>query len=449
LVLVIAACRAPHASTTGDAGGSGDGGADADAGIDAPTLDITPVSLASGQRETCAIHTDGTLWCWGANSYGELGNGTTTPILVETQIGTAHDWVAITRGYHDGCGIRADGTLWCWGHNAEGEAGDGTMVAVSIPSQVGASHAWRSIVSAADNVCGIQADHSLWCWGSSYTAAPEQLAGSWLKIAVGGGHFCGLKPDSTVWCWGVNNFGQLGQGTEDGTMHLAPVQVGSATWQSLAAGDFHTCGVQTNGTLWCWGYLLAQDDLPAQYGIGITWQRVVSGELNACAVHDVDHWSCLGTNDYGENGNGTHLNNADFAPITEPFETVAVGYTESCGRAPDDTVKCWGSNDVGQLGLGYVADSQTFVSVALSSQAISATGSSTCSISPTGVLSCWGYLWPTDDRQKLPVQLDGTWSTIAGATSYQCGTQTDHSLWCGGKNTNGELGLGQRAHASR
>ena len=166
-------------------------------------------SVAAGGDFTVALKTDGTLWAWGGNDYGQLGNGTVVsaaqPVQVLDQV------TAVSAGDYHVAAIRADGTLWTWGDNLYGQLGDGTLNSVSAPQQV------------LDNVTAVSA-------GANATAA--------------------VRSDGTLWTWGDNLYGQLGDGTRDSVS--APHQV-LADVRFAVMGDYHAAAILSDGTLWTWG----------------------------------------------------------------------------------------------------------------------------------------------------------------------------------------------------
>jgi hypothetical protein len=179
--------------------------------------------VEAGGHHTCAIKTNGSLWCWGYNYYGQLGIGTWLDKKVPTQV-SGTNWVTVSAGVAHTCGVKTDGTLWCCGYNEYGQLGIGTWLDKNAPTQVGTGT-------------------------------------NWVSVSAGKDHTCGVKTDGTLWCWGRNNYGQLGDGTT-GNKNV-PVQVSGTNWVSVSAGDGHTCGIKTDGTLWCWG-----DNLVGQLGDG-------------------------------------------------------------------------------------------------------------------------------------------------------------------------------------
>jgi len=163
---------------------------------------------------TVAVKTNGTLWAWGENAYGQLGDGTTTSHASPIQVGTATNWASVAAGNHHTVAVKTDGTLWAWGRNAEAQLGDGTITNRSSPVQIGTATNWASVAA-----------------GSYQTAA--------------------IKTDGTLWAWGETRYGQLGACGVDGcfstsfTTSPAPVGVGQ-NWVRVAAGGAHTIAIATS-----------------------------------------------------------------------------------------------------------------------------------------------------------------------------------------------------------
>jgi hypothetical protein len=185
-------------------------------------------SVAAGSYHTMAIKTDGTLWAWGANWAGQLGNGTLVDTDTPVQIGYGNDWASVAAGYYHTVAIKTDGSLWAWGSNEEGQLGDGTNESKDGPTQIGPDTDWAS-------------------------------------VAAGYYHTVAVKTNGTLWAWGYNEEGQLGDGTNESKN--TPTRIGADTdWVSVAAGEGHTVAVKTNGTLWAWGY-----NAEGQLGDGSAW----------------------------------------------------------------------------------------------------------------------------------------------------------------------------------
>jgi alpha-tubulin suppressor-like RCC1 family protein len=262
-------------------------------------------TVSAGVSYTCGTRTDGTLWCWGANTYGELGTGDTTNRDTLTRVGTAATWAAVSGYFQHTCATRTTGTLWCWGLNDTGQLGTGNIDDRFLPTQAGTATTWAA-VSVADHFgCGTRTDGTLWCWGYNGSGqlgtgdtadrhVPTRVgtAATWTSVSAGNDFACGTRTDGTLWCWGSNGHGQLGTG--DTTSRPAPTQVGTAaTWVAVATGFAHTCATRTIGTLWCWG-LNASGQLgtgdtndrftPTQVGTASTWASVADGWNHTCGI---------------------------------------------------------------------------------------------------------------------------------------------------------------------
>ncbi|HEX8703716.1 MAG TPA: Ig-like domain-containing protein, partial [Myxococcaceae bacterium] len=205
-------------------------------------------------NHTCATRTDGTLWCWGDNEYGQLGTGSaeesnSSPVQVGPQTG----WARVALGTTSTCATRTDGTLWCWGNNRSGQLGNGTINNTSnLPVQVGTETSWARVDPGSFHTCATRTDGTLWCWGSGVWGqlgigdsatrlSPVQVGTGkdWAQVFLGAQSTCAARTDGSLWCWGSNHQGQVGDGT-----HLdrgVPARVGTATgWVSGAASGYHT-----------------------------------------------------------------------------------------------------------------------------------------------------------------------------------------------------------------
>ena len=194
-------------------------------------------AIDAGSLHSCAVSTNGGLWCAGNNSDGQLGDGTITNRTAGVAVGTATDWVTVTGGSHHTCGIRAPGSLWCWGANLAGELGDGTHTERRRPRRIGVGYGlgdrqrgrdpdvWRQAVGIAV-VLGRQLLRPRSVTGRPMSDVVPTRVGSdstWKSVSAGTFNACGARTDGTLWCWGGGAEGQLGDGTTDG--HSAPGQV--------------------------------------------------------------------------------------------------------------------------------------------------------------------------------------------------------------------------------
>ncbi len=232
-------------------------------------------SVSAGDLHTAAIHSNGTLWTWGMNSYGELGEGEVTDNIQKMPMQVGSDtWQSVSAGSHHTAAILSNGTLWAWGTNSYGELGVGEVTGdiQSTPMQVG-SDTWQSVSAGPLKTAAIKSNGTLWAWGFSidggaginYTPIQIGSDNTWQSVSPGKYHIVAMKNDGTLWAWGTNNgLGVLGVGEDIMDIQTTPIQVGSDnTWQSVSAGDHHTAAMKRDGSVWAWG-----SNTHGQLGVG-------------------------------------------------------------------------------------------------------------------------------------------------------------------------------------
>jgi alpha-tubulin suppressor-like RCC1 family protein len=305
------------------------------------------LTVSAGDGYSLGIKSNGTLWGWGFNWYGQVGDGTTmVDRLTPVQIGVDNRWVAISTGNRHSLGLKADGTLWAWGANEYGQLGDGTTTNKSVPVQVGTDNHWLTIAAGDSHSLGTKTDGTLWAWGKNSDAGqlgdgsyidqltPIQVGtdAKWVAVSAGGWHSLGLKSDGTLWAWGYNAYGQLGDGTR--VDKATPVQIDAKNaWVAISSGSRHSLGLTAFGTLRAWGLngygqlgngTLVDRLVPAQTGTLDNWVTISAGEAHSLGLtSDGIMWS-WGWNRYGQIGDGTGWNDVMYRTSpTVPQETCS------------------------------------------------------------------------------------------------------------------------------
>ncbi len=226
----------------------------------------TVTSMATGTDHSVAVKADGTVWAWGGNYNSQLGNGTTTASAIPIQVPGLVGVTAIAAGDVHTLALKTDGTVWGWGANGFGELGDGTVVGIrSTPVQVTGLSNVTAIAAASHYSLALKSDGTLWAWGNNgygqfangtmtNSSVPLQVTAlnGVGSIAAGATHVVALKTDGTVWTWGRNANGQLGDGTFNSS--LVPVQVtGLANVATVAAGVISSAAIMPDGSVYGWG----------------------------------------------------------------------------------------------------------------------------------------------------------------------------------------------------
>ena len=231
------------------------------------------IAIAAGDWHTAAIKSDGTLWAWGWNSTGQLGASTTETCYEQpcstTPLYVGSSFAVVSAGQSFTVAIKTDGTLWAWGANDSGQLGDNSVSNRSSPVPIG--NGFRAVSAGYQHVIAVKTDGTLWAWGAntsgqlgdgSTTAqlVPEQIGSGYSAVAAGYNHSLAVKTDGTLWAWGDNADGQLGDGTN--TARMTPALVGTG-FTSVATtrtdtngykkGSLLTVAVKTDGTVLSWG----------------------------------------------------------------------------------------------------------------------------------------------------------------------------------------------------
>jgi alpha-tubulin suppressor-like RCC1 family protein len=357
----------------------------------------------------------GNAWAWGLNSDGELGNGTITPysgLSTPGQVVNLSNAVAVAGGGQHSLALKSDGTVWAWGNNGWGQLGNGKYGGSATPVQVPGLSNVTAIASGDLHNLALKSDGTVWGWGFDYygqvgngtsggnVLSPAQVKGlsGVIGVAAGGFTSFALRPDRTVWAWGYNGQGELGNGTSDENAHSTPTKVKNLTTAiAIGAGVEHGLAVLADGSVSAWGdnqtselgvtttttcggYTSPCSTIPVRvpnFG-GVT--AVAGGYGNTLALKsDGTAWG-WGNNGYGELGNGTpQLYGSVKTPVRAKVGSViavAAGASFSLWLRSDGTLWAAGSNYYGQIGNGTFTDAPTPVQVTLTGLSAIAAGHS-------------------------------------------------------------------------
>ena len=342
------------------------------------TVDVGEfASVSAGDQYTCGATAGGVAYCWGANTYGQLGDGTTVSNrLVPAKVSGGLSFASVSASFRHTCGVTSGGVAHCWGAGAWGKLGDGTRCTWLSPVEVYGGLNFTSVSAGTLHTCGLTTGGFAYCWGRGdygqlgdgagmRSDTPVAVSGglSFASVSAGGQHTCGVTIGGVAYCWGGNYSGQLGEGFT-GIRLFTPVEVsGGLSFASVSAGTGHTCGVTTGGVAYCWGSnglgqlgdgsLVIIRNIPvAVYG-GLSFASVSTGKFHTCGVTSGGVAYCWGDNRNGELGDGTTVSNR-VTPVAVTggltFVSVSAGYRHTCGVTTDWVAYCWGENAYGQLG---------------------------------------------------------------------------------------------------
>lgn len=355
-------------------------GSDGMSGVPSRSSPRAALSIAAAHHFTCALTVDGTAYCWGLNSNGQLGNGSIDSSNVPVLVSTSTRFSAIAAADRSVCALSIGGDVWCWGQ-VPGQSSGASPTPVE---QVAAAQPLRSIVVGSEFACGLDANGTAYCWGVNHNgqlgvgdttarATPTPVAGAleFTELSAGFWHTCGIASAGAAYCWGDNSFGESGGGPAVSRV-LVPTAVGTPEpLSSIDAGAVLACGIAASGSAYCWG-----GNASAQLGDGTTTTRftptLVAGGIS-------------------------------FATIRAARNNQSTGHT--CGIARDGTAYCWGYDTHGQTGTlatdSCAGDglpsavactrSPTIVAGLGDAVAIDAGVVHSCAISSTGTMRCWGF----------------------------------------------------------
>ncbi|MEE2903997.1 MAG: hypothetical protein VYC39_16850 [Myxococcota bacterium] len=438
-----------------------------------PTLVPTQVteernwtSVSVSMTHTCATKSDGTLWCWGLNklnsdTYSRLALNSVIEHYSEPQLLNGQGWLKVAAGKDHSCAARSDNTLWCWGSefpfqraNLSIDPSDqqGNILQIAIGNQSCA------LVEILDDQNSLRAE--LFCSESSVVTLSPQGTMSprgWRSFSLGKEHECAVSRESQIFCRGSNTYKQT---AETGTFTSAWTLVGApdATWKSVAAAEFSTCGVSTSGDIHCWGAEhLGHDGTasravfpPEQVPFSEPMSEVMShGESRSiCAFGEKGSLFCWGDNRFGQLG----LDRGDKSkpylvsgPTSGGWLEVELGRNHTCGRRSDNNIYCWGANE--SL-ISLVATNRIqarFTNGQLGAQIAFTSNSQTAKLRflerPRSIVTT-GIRQGTEPNEDWSSALNWSELDIYHSGNASFGQQTDNDTYAWGESRNGHLGLG-------
>jgi alpha-tubulin suppressor-like RCC1 family protein len=346
-------------------------------------------TVSAGFFHSLGIRSDGSLYAWGFNRLGQLGQGNTMDKNVPARVGTKNDWVAVSAGEYHSLALRTDGSLWAWGSNSHGQLGLGDEVTRHLPARVGTWNDWIVVAAGRNYSFGIRADGSLWAWGGNDDGqlgvgnitdrnVPTRVGiwhtwNDWVAIDAGDSHSLGIRANGSLYAWGENDEGALGLGGI--SQVTAPTQVGSLQdWKLISAGEDHSLGLRGGDLMYAWGentygQLGLNDtsdrDTPVKVGTSFSWdywKAISAGDLHSLGIQtdkSLWAWGSNSTGQLGVGGDPAYRNKPVKVGVWNDWQTVSAGSSHSLGIRMDGSLWAWGWNRDGQLGLGDDQDRNT------------------------------------------------------------------------------------------
>ncbi len=362
------------------------------------------MNVSAGVRHSCGVTYGGVLYCWGLNTSGQLGDGTTTSASLVGVAGAGNlNWLQVSAGGSHTCAIAGDDSLHCWGLNTLGQLGDTTNTMRTSPVLIDS--------------------------GVSYSA-----------VSAGHSHTCGVTTTGVLKCWGAGGGGRLGTGATANvnTPTVVSLPGGYSAMSVLAAGFNHTCVM---GSRVC--------DPGAE---------ICPAEPNPYIFYQL---YCTGSDAVGQLGNGAGSGSNTFTATVDTLVRYiglsagkwAANRSFTCGVTEGGTLKCWGDNTYSQLGDGTTSQSNSPVDVGSGYSKVSAGGAGACAVDTSDGLMCWGKMQATNDLSTssssypssiVPTAIDSgeTYTSVAAGGEHRCAITLSGVLKCWGASTNGALGDG-------
>jgi len=389
---------------------------------------------------------------------GHIGPPLRVPVTLPPNAGPPSflsNVISVGAGASYSCALREDGAAFCWGNNSGGQLGDGTLNSSAIPVAVAGGHRFTQIFVGDVAACALTAVGEAYCWGLNFqgqlgtgaaqgaiAAVPTPVAGNlrFRTLGVGLVNTCGIATDGTVWCWGRNNHRQLALAVPLNELSLVPIPIPATAPLALITldvGNWAVCGLDAAQALYCWG----------------------------------------SKGDAGNGPGGEDLLEPTRSGNGELFSAVSLGSLYSCGLAPNGQARCWGQRDLmGEQGQGSARVTSLTPAPVLGAPRVlssidaddnNASAKTTCGLTPAGEAWCWGsnetgQLGATSTEMCVftssltyacsptPLRVTGgiSFRQVAVGDSHTCGLATDGAVYCWGWNAVGQLGTGTLTDSS-
>ncbi len=453
--------------------------------------------VSVGYNFISAIKTDGTLWVWGAGVSGRLGtNDTTQRNTPVTTFAGGTNWKQVSAGVRYAAAIKTDGTLWTWGNNGSGQLGNVTVggnVLTPVTTFAGGTD-WKQVSAGMGSsvnfnalTAAIKTDGTLWTWGYGFsgqlgtnnttnTSTPvTTFSGGtdWKQVSAGNGHTAAIKTDGTLWVWGVGISGQLGNAETFSRSTPVTTFAGGTNWKQVSAGQNYTVALRDDGInkeVFTWGArydgLLGDNYAPNRstpvttFSGGTDWKQVSSGGAYTAAIKtDGTLWT-WGRGGYGRLGTNDLIDR--YTPVTTfaggtNWKQVSAGSFHTAAIKTDGTLWSWGYGRNGRLGDATITNKSTPVTTFAGGtdwKQVSAGTNHTVAIKTDGTLWTWGYgrdgrlgtqIDTTDRSTPVTTFAGGTnWKQVSAGDRHTAAIKTDGTLWTWGNGYSGRLGTNDR-----
>lgn len=353
------------------------------------------------------------------------------------------------------------------------------------------SFGWKQVSASGSHTCAIASNNAAYCWGSNYygqlgnnstspSSSPVRvnasLVSTFKTISAGTGYTCAIALNDMAYCWGGNNFGQLGDNSNNQSLVPVKVNVDSLsvpTFKSISANTNHTCAITTGGAAYCWGDngysgRLGNNStdpslVPVQVSTSLvsTFKSISAGTFHTCAIATSGAAYCWGYNNSGQLGdNSTSDRSTPYLvhqALVSTFTSISAGINHTCAIATSGVAYCWGGGGDGEFGNGLTNNSSVPVLVnspsSLTFKSITAGANHTCAIMSDNTAYCWGYNGDSQlgdnstQRRLIPTQVNtslvSTFKSISAVSgSHTCAIANDSMAYCWGWNDDGQLGDG-------